>query len=84
MSTLTALVEAVEQARRYYIDHQDHAGYELSAREFLHVYDAALSGDEMVRSLLVSRGLNKPVSVADLIAASSSAKTVSFIDFKLV
>jgi len=83
MSTLTTLVEAVEQARRYDIDHRSHAAYELFVREFLHVYDAALSGDELVRSLLISGRLNRPVSVVDLIAVSSSAKRVSFIDFKL-
>jgi len=83
MSPLTTLVEAVEQAKRYDIDHRNHAGYELFAREFSHVYDTALSGDEWVRTLLVSGRLDKPVSVVDIIAVSSSAKRVSFIDFKL-
>jgi len=83
MSPLTTLVEAVEQAKHYDKYHQNHAGYELFVREFSRIYDAALSGDELVRSLLVSRGLDKPVSVVDLIAISSSAKSVSFIDFKL-
>jgi len=83
MIPLTTLVEAVKQARRHDKHHRNHTGYGQFAQEFSHVYDAALSGDELVRSLLVSRELDKPVSVVDIIAVSSSAKRVSFIDFKL-